>query len=115
MKKLNYLILSVGCLLFTGCDLIDYHPYDVRIEGETDINAHHIEQIEAACLGKDTIRFVTMGDSQRWYDETEDFVNHLNLRNDIDFVIHGGDMSDFGLTDEFLWQECALCRPHRQP
>ena len=55
MKKLNYLILSVGCLLFTGCDLIDYHPYDVRIEGETDINAHHIEQIEAACLGKDTI------------------------------------------------------------
>ena len=23
---------------------------------------------------------------------------------DIDFVLHGGDVSDFGLTDEFLWQ-----------
>ena len=104
MKKLTFLLLSAGCLLATSCDLIDYHPYDVRIEGETDVNAHHIEQIEAACLGKDTIRFITMGDSQRWHDETEDFVDHVNQRDDIDFVIHGGDMSDFGLTDEFLWQ-----------
>lgn len=34
------------CLLLAGCDLIDYHPYDVRISGETDVNAHNIEQIE---------------------------------------------------------------------
>ena len=37
------------CLLLAGCDLIDYHPYDVRISGETDVNAHNIEQIEAKC------------------------------------------------------------------
>ena len=35
---------------------------------------------------------------------SEDFVKAINQRNDIDFVIHGGDMSDFGLTKEFLWQ-----------
>ena len=45
-----------------------------------------------------------MGDSQRWYDATEDFVKEINKRDDIDFVIHGGDMSDFGVTKEFLWQ-----------
>ena len=84
-----------ACLLLAGCDMIDYHPYDVRISGETNVNAHNIEEIEARCLGKDTLRIVTMSDSQRWYDETEDFVEHLNQRNDIDFVIHGGDMSDF--------------------
>ena len=84
--------------------MIDYHPYDVRISGETEVNAHNMERIEANCQGKTTIRFVTMGDSQRWYDETEDFVKAINQRNDIDFVIHGGDMSDFGLTKEFLWQ-----------
>ena len=93
----------IACLM-SSCDMIDYHPYDVRISGETDVNAHNIEQIEKNCKNKETIRFVTMGDSQRWYDDTEDFVNHLNQRDDIDFVIHGGDMSDFGLTDEFLWQ-----------
>ena len=50
--------ICVACLLLSGCEMIDYHPYDVRIDGETDINAHHIEQIERDCLGKDTIRFV---------------------------------------------------------
>ena len=98
------LFTLLSCLLLTGCGMIDYHPYDVRISGETDVNAHNIEQIETDCKGKKTIRFVTMGDSQRWYDETEDFVKAINKRNDIDFVIHGGDMSDFGVTKEFLWQ-----------
>lgn len=102
LNKNLYALLS--CLLLAGCGLIDYHPYDVRINGETDVNAHNIEQIEARCKGKTTIRFVTMSDSQRWYDETEDFVKEINKRNDIDFVIHEGDMSDFGVTKEFLWQ-----------
>lgn len=103
--KLDRLIFSSFlCLTMGSCSLIDYHPYDVRISGETDVNAHNMAEIEKNCKGKETIRFVTMGDSQRWYDETMDFVNHLNKRNDIDFVIHGGDMSDFGVTDEFLWQ-----------
>lgn len=104
MKLFQALECSLISILMTGCDLIDYHPYDVRISGETNVNAHNIERIEASCKGKDTIRFITMGDSQRWYDETEDFVKHVNQRNDIDFVIHGGDVSDFGVTDEFLWQ-----------
>ena len=102
LSKLSFIPL-IG--LFMGsCDMIDYHPYDVRISGPTDINNRNIAKIEANCKDKTTIRFVTMGDSQRWYDETQDFVNHLNKRDDIDFVIHGGDFSDFGVTDEFLWQ-----------
>lgn len=104
MKFPKLLYPSFLCLLMAGCDMIDYHPYDVHISGETDVNAHNIAQIEQNCQNKTTIRFVTMGDSQRWYDETDDFVSHLNKRNDIDFVIHGGDVSDFGVTNEFLWQ-----------
>ena len=100
----------LSCALLMGCDMIDYHPYDVRISGETDINARNITRIEESCQGKTTLRFVTMGDSQRWYDETEDFVNEINKREDIDFVIHGGDMSDFGLTDEFLMQRDIMNR-----
>ena len=91
------LLLSFLCLLMGSCDMIDYHPYDVRINGETDVNAHNIAEIEQKCKDKTTIKFVTMGDSQRWYDETLDFVGEINKRDDIDFVIHGGDMSDFGV------------------
>ncbi len=99
---LKYCIPALAMLL-AGCDLIEYHPYEVRIDGETGINAKNITRIEDACEGKDVIRFAFMGDSQRWYDETGKFVEHLNARDDIDFVIHGGDITDFGLTREFGW------------
>ena len=51
-----------------------------------------------------------ISDTQRWYDETEKAVEALNARSDIDFVIHGGDLSDFGLKKEFQWQRDILNR-----
>lgn len=102
--KRYLLYISILCLAFglSGCELIEYHPYEVRINYR-NINAENIERIETACAGKEKIRFVWMGDTQRWYDETEDFVRHVNARTDIDFVMHGGDISDFGLQREFEW------------
>ncbi|MDL2291610.1 metallophosphoesterase, partial [Bacteroides sp. OttesenSCG-928-F21] len=88
----------------------EYHPYDGKIQGETDINRKNIARIEKACADKETIRFVFMGDTQRSYDDTEDFIKLINQRSDIDFVIHGGDISDFGLTNEFLWQRDLMNR-----
>jgi len=97
------IVLYVMFLFFVGCDLIESHPYDVRLHGKRGINVRNIARVEEACAGKDTLRFVLMGDSQRWYDETESFVKAVNGREDVDFVIHGGDISDFGLTKEFMW------------
>lgn len=84
-------------LLAAGCDHIEYHPYDTDISGEQNINAKNIARIEAACRGRQTVRFAMISDTQRWYDETEKAVEALNARDDIDFVLHGGDLSDFGL------------------
>ena len=95
-------------LFLTACGMFDTHPYDVNLSGERDVNAHNIAKIEQNLKGKTTIRFAVMGDSQRWYDETEIFVDSINARGDIDFVIHGGDISDFGVTEEFLWQRDIL-------
>lgn len=114
--KIHKLMVRTGilCLLLStgiwsgGCEMIDYHPYDVRISGPTDINRRNMARIEEACREKTTLRIAVMGDSQRWYDETEDFVDDVNRRGDVDFVIHGGDTSDFGVTDEFMWQRDIL-------
>lgn len=92
--------------------MLDVHPYDVRVDGERNVNGKNIKKIEEKCKGKTTIKFVTMGDSQRWYDETEEFVKSINKRTDIDFVIHGGDMSDFGVTDEFMLQRDIMNKLH---
>lgn len=107
MKKI-FTALFVSCLIFQSCEMIEYHPYDGRIKGETDINKKNIKRIEESCLNKESITFILVSDTQRWYDETEDFVKNVNKRNDIDFVIHGGDVTDFGLTKEFMWQRDIL-------
>lgn len=101
----KHLIPILSILLLSACDLIDYHPYDGRLTiSERDINGNNIPIIEAATADKDTIRFVLIGDTQRSYDETEDFVEHINTKKDsIDFIIHGGDYTEFGLKKEYEW------------
>lgn len=94
--------------LLAACDLIDYHPYDVRISGAHDLNALHVAQIEESMAGRDSLRFAVISDTQRWYDETNDAVKSLNSRGDIDFVVHCGDVSDFGVTKEFVLQRDIL-------
>ena len=96
-------IFLIILLTINSCDLIDYHPYDGKTDGYYDINAKAIDAIERDCFNKDTIRFIWMGDTQRWYDETVDFVNKANSYDNLDFVMHGGDISDFGMTIEFDW------------
>lgn len=107
-KYLQKSALACCCLLLSGCDLFDYHPYDTRIDGPHNLNAYNIERIEKLCSGRDYIRFVLISDTQRWYDETRDAVRSINARGDIDFVIHCGDISDFGVTREFEVQRDIL-------
>ena len=68
------------------------------------------ERIEKVCEGKDTIRFIFMGDTQRSYNETEDFVKYVNQLDSIDFIIHGGDYTEFGLKKEFEWNDDILSK-----
>ena len=98
LKKYALLLFAV----LTSCNLIDYHPYDGRLTiPERNINNQNISLIETTTKEKDTIRFVLTGDTQRNYDETEDFVKHINAQKDyIDFIIHGGDYTEFGMKKE---------------
>ncbi len=103
LPEINRFLLFGLILIFaTACDLIEYHPYDVRVKSEK-ISDKNAALIESLFRNADTVRFVLMGDSQRWYDETEACIKHINSRNDVDFVIHGGDISDFGMPKEFEW------------
>lgn len=106
MKKIFTILLLP--LIFYGCDWFDYHPYDGRLKGELEINEKNVAKIEEKIAGKKSFKFAFISDTQRWYDDTESVVKDINSRSDIDFVIHGGDVSDFGVTKEFLWQRDIL-------
>ncbi len=102
------ILLALTIFVFNSCDYIDVHPYAGQLHGKLDINSKNIARIEKEFANNDTIRYAFITDSQRWYDELESFVHHANSRNDIDFILHGGDVTDFGLTKEFLWQRDIL-------
>lgn len=109
-KYLFQLYTLITLCFLSGCDMIEYHPYDLDIDGETGINDKNIQEIEQSLQTKETISFAVISDTQRWYDETEDAVENINARNDIDFVIHTGDISDFGMKLEFEKQRDILNR-----
>lgn len=108
-KILLQFSLLLAAFLATGCsDLFDYHPYDVRIEGTTGINATNISRIEEACKTKDTVVVAVVSDSHGWYSDTRDAVTSINANPSIDFIIHCGDLTDCGTTKEFMWQRDIL-------
>ena len=112
MKRRNLLpVALLSLVLLSGCDSVfDIHPYDVRVKGQTQINSTMITKIENAVKSQDTIRFAFISDSHQWLSDLSDLVGDINKRDSIDFVIHGGDITDFGSTREFEWTREKLLR-----
>ena len=101
------IFLAIISLLLAGCNVFDVHPYDCNIKGERDINRKNAARIEQTLAGKKEFSFAFISDTQRWYDQTQEAVSDINTRG-VDFVLHGGDLTDFGITKEFLWQRDIL-------
>lgn len=107
-KFITFIVLSA--LVANSCDMLESSPYDVHITGEKNLTNKNIALIKQRTQGKNHIKFAMISDSQRSYDETLDAVNFINKYDDIDFVVHGGDLTEFGATKEFLWQRDILNR-----
>lgn len=106
---MNAKILSIFSLFFlTACDMIEYHPYDLNVRGEKNVNSKNIALIEGKMKGKTEFSFAVISDTQRWYDETNDAVAKINSIGKVDFVVHCGDLSDFGAKLEFEQQRDIL-------
>ena len=106
MKTHTIRHLALG--LFTafsasGCDMFEYHPYSTKFEGRTNIHAENIEQIERLCKDKEEITFAFITDTQGSNTAMKDAIRLICERGDIDFIVHGGDQTDFGLPKEFMW------------
>lgn len=105
-KMLPFVVLLV---FFSSCkDLFQYNPNEVRLEAdEKDLNAKNIARLRTA-TPKDTFRFIVIGDSQRFYEDLDKFVEHVNREEDPAFVLLNGDITDFGLNREFQWINRSL-------
>ena len=95
-------------LLLSSCDKVfDIHPYDVKIDGETGINAKQMAIIENKFANKDTLRVAFISDTHLWLADAKDQVADVNKRN-VDFVVHCGDLTDTATNKEFEWSRDIL-------
>lgn len=105
-------MIAVLVLLgMTACEkYVQYSPSEVRLQAhERDLNEKNISRLQQL-PARDTFRFALTGDSQRFYDELEDFVAHVNRRGDISLVLLNGDITDFGQNREYQWVARILNR-----
>lgn len=109
MKK--YLTIMIMGVCLAACDSVfRYHPYDVRINGDRDINARNIERIETACRNRDSLCVAFISDSHHSYTDLCDMIADINKRDSVDFVVHLGDLTDTGTIKEFEWARDCLSR-----
>lgn len=113
MKNAVRTFISIlAALLASGCELFEYHPYSVHLYGRSNINTQTIAQLESMQWHA-PYKFAFITDTQGANDETADALKSISARGDISFIIHGGDLTDFGLPKEFLWgrdqlESCGL-------
>jgi len=86
-----------------GCDSFEFSPNQAfDRDTPTNLNQKNLEKLTHAPID-DTVTIAFVGDSQRFYDEVEKFVNKVNSIPEVDFVFLAGDISDFGLLKEYEW------------
>ena len=108
LRKASTVLLITAMLLSSCHDVFDTHPYDTHFDSPYFLNASNANKIAELCRGKDTLRIVVTGDTQGYYDEAIDMVADINKRSEADFLIHGGDLSNYGATQEFVKQRAIL-------
>ncbi|WP_113662270.1 metallophosphoesterase family protein [Pedobacter nanyangensis] len=100
MKKL-FVYLTAATILAFGCNGVEFSPNQKFRDGTPqNVNNTEIAKLQQQTPGP-RIRVAISSDTQRMYKEAQLFVDQINARNDIDFVILNGDISDFGQLLEF--------------
>jgi len=103
-------IALLFALTVVSCDLFEYSPNQTFDRNSPhNLNATNLERLQSAPVD-DTVTIAFVGDSQRWYDNVDKFVDKINTIQDVDFVLLSGDISDFGLLNEYEWLHRSFSR-----
>ena len=105
IKQTSILSLISIVAFIPGCSLpFEYSPHDIEVKSKfRDLTAGNLIKIKAIDRNKTSFKFAFISDSHTSYDDFEDQIKDINSRDDIDFVIHGGDLTLSSLHKEFTW------------
>ena len=99
-------------IFLTSCDQFEFSPNQSFDQSSpSNLNAQNLARLRQN-VEDDTVTVVFAGDTQRWYDEQERFVKRVNSLENVDLVLLAGDISDFGILQEFKWVQKRLSALH---
>ena len=103
LTRLSFAILFLSIITCSCKKLFSYSANEIQVEEkDRNQNIKNIERIQSKGQN-DSFRFVVISDTQRFYEELDEFVKKINSYPGISFVVLNGDMTDFGLRSEYLW------------
>lgn len=105
--KIKPVPLLVIALLITGlfcCRKLEYSPYQTENpDRPLNLNAKNITKLmDTESAANDTVTILYIGDTHRFYDELNALVSHANTLPQIDFLVLAGDITDFGMLEQYL-------------
>ena len=106
-RSYKWLLLAVLAFALSGCDNFEPSPYAAGIKGKRNTNAASVEVLTSTGLTL-PLRFAFITDTHDATRETEQAIDIIRRRGDVDFIIHGGDLTDFGLPKEYMWCRDAM-------
>lgn len=104
MRTKNIIILTLFFLLLVSCDKVfEFSIYSAYVYPDRrSTTQKNLDKIRTAAeLPFEPFKIAFISDTHLFYDDLEAAIKHINNRDDIDFVIHGGDLTDMGLIKEF--------------
>lgn len=104
MKKFLFLIFTI---YIASCG---YSPWETEIDCHDYYldNLQRLKQIEAATPGQLAFGVALLSDFHNELSDIKSTVDRINQRNDVDFALILGDLTDQGLAFEFEWACKAL-------
>jgi len=104
-RALRWVSLLALPMMVVGCEKFETSPYaTTKPDSPSMSNAVNLARLAARePQDDDTLTIVFTGDPQRFYDEQEAIVAKANSIPNVDLFILAGDISDFGLAQEFMW------------
>ncbi|MBN1290879.1 MAG: metallophosphoesterase [Candidatus Latescibacteria bacterium] len=109
---LSITLLFVIFFFLYGCNVFEYSPYETE-DGNTyqDLVLTNISRLTNADNSiRESFKFAFLTDTHADYDEFAGAVKSINNNTEIMFVIHGGDLTDYGLLKEYEWSTEILSR-----
>lgn len=100
----RFLLITLVLSILISCGkTFTYNPNEIQLEEkDRNQNTKNIERLRSK-QQTDSFSFVVISDTQRFYEELDDFVEKMNKHPNISFVVVNGDITDFGLRSEYLW------------